>query len=295
MVADVFLGLDVGGTNIRAVLGSEGGQVVSGPVLRPVAADYPSFLAIIAELTDDLKVERGDVSAIGVGVPGSTDERGPRWVPALPFLDGLPSATISVDGSGRRSDLPTTRTARFWPRAIEEPHVGCATSCWSRSAPASEARCSPMDAWSMVPPESPVPSVGFPASVPPDPRHGPWERAASGAALGRLAAEVCLSAGQLIDAARRGDAHAQGLLDRFAYALGSGIASLASCLDPEAVVMGGRLSEAFDVLEPLMLRAVSDWASPAGRAVRIVPAQLGADAGVVGALLLAGQPMKESG
>lgn len=112
--------------------------------------------------------------------------------------------------------------------------------------------------------------------------------------MARLAAEVGLSAEQLISAVRRAEPSAQSQLGRFAYVLGSGIAALASSLDPEAGVIGGGLSEAFDVLEPAMLCAVADWASPTGRAVPIVPAQLGASAGVVGALVLARQLMDEA-
>jgi predicted NBD/HSP70 family sugar kinase len=294
IVGDALLGLNVGATNARAVLGSAGGQVVSWSIVRPVANNCPSFLAVIAELTDDLKVKRGDVSAVGVGLPGSTDERGPRWVPALPFLNGAPLG----DDLGRRFRAPirfandahckllagSDREAARGMRNVVLDAVGTGIG----GAPLADGR--------VVHGATGVAGAfgWLPASVPPNPRHGPWERAASGAALGQLAAEVGLSAEQLIDAVRRGDASAQIRLDRFTYASGSGIAALASGLDPEAVVMGGGLSEAFDVLEPVMLRAVRNWASPAGRAVGIVPAQLGADARF-GALVPTGQPMEESG
>lgn len=102
IVGGALLGFDVGGTNIRAVLGSTAGRVLAGPAVRPVAKSYPSMLSIIAELTDELTVKPRDVSAVGVGLPGSTDDRTPRWVPALPFLDGTPL----VDDLERRFEAP---------------------------------------------------------------------------------------------------------------------------------------------------------------------------------------------
>jgi hypothetical protein len=44
IVGDALLGLGVGGTNVRAVLGSAGGQVVSGPVCAQSPTTTAPFL-----------------------------------------------------------------------------------------------------------------------------------------------------------------------------------------------------------------------------------------------------------
>jgi predicted NBD/HSP70 family sugar kinase len=66
--------------------------------------------------------------------------------------------------------------------------------------------------------------------------------------------------------------------------LAPGIAAVASILDPEAVLIGGGLSAAMDLLGPLLDERVKALASPAGRKVPLRAAALGPDAGVVGAL-----------
>lgn len=292
-VREAILGLDVGGTNLRAALGRPDGQLASGPVRRPVPRDYSALLSTVAELADDLEIRPGQLAAVGVGIPGSADDDGPRWVPALPYLDGTP---LGAD-LGRQLGAPV--------RFANDAHCTLLAE-WDRGA-ALGVRNAVLVAVGtgiggalladgrLVRGATGVAGAfgWLPASVQPDPRHGPWEQVASGAALGRVAAEVGRSGEQLVQSARGGDADARDRLDGFAYALGTGVAALASCLDPEVIVLSGGLSELFDVLEPGMSRAVQDWASPAGRAVRLAPAELGSDAGVIGALLLAGHSAKQ--
>jgi glucokinase len=89
----------------------------------------------------------------------------------------------------------------------------------------------------------------------------------------------------LLDRARAGDERALGILDAIGRRLGSALGSFVNIFNPEAIVIGGGWGEAADefLLEPareVMLRE----ALPPGRdLVRIVPAQLGPDAGLVGA------------
>lgn len=64
IVADALLGLDVGWTNVRAVLERTAGQVASGPVLRLGVDDYPSFLATIRIVPAQLGSDAGVVGAL---------------------------------------------------------------------------------------------------------------------------------------------------------------------------------------------------------------------------------------
>ncbi|MFN2626056.1 MAG: ROK family protein, partial [Mycobacteriales bacterium] len=99
------------------------------------------------------------------------------------------------------------------------------------------------------------------------------------------------SARDVTDDAARGHAVARAALDRAGRALGVAIASATHLLDLEVVAVGGGLSQAGPLLlEPLeesfRAHARMDYA----RDVRVVPAALGQEAGLVGAaaLLLAG-------
>ena len=83
-----------------------------------------------------------------------------------------------------------------------------------------------------------------------------------------------------------GDARAA--LARIGRSLGAAIASLVNVFDPELVVVGGGFGAAAGdlILEPAREAARADSIFPANRGVRIVPAELGSEAGLVGAGLV---------
>jgi len=93
----------------------------------------------------------------------------------------------------------------------------------------------------------------------------------------------------ITEAAQDGDAFAIDLLASLAQWLGGGIASLAAVLDPAAVVIGGGVSEAGDLLLDPMRAAFESHLSGAGYhpVAEIRLATLGNKAGVIGAADLA--------
>ena len=88
-------------------------------------------------------------------------------------------------------------------------------------------------------------------------------------------------------AATRGDARAAAIVARAERALAALAVGVVNALNPSILVVGGAIAEhqPAHVLEP-MRRAVRDraFAAPSG-AVRVVPAALGADVGMLGAVL----------
>jgi predicted NBD/HSP70 family sugar kinase len=78
-------------------------------------------------------------------------------------------------------------------------------------------------------------------------------------------------------------------VDVLGRALGAGIASLVNVFDPELVVVGGGFGAAAGdpVLEPACEAVRREAIHPADEKLRIVPAQLGSQAGLVGAGLVA--------
>ena len=75
----------------------------------------------------------------------------------------------------------------------------------------------------------------------------------------------------------------KALIDEEAWLLGLGFVSLIHVHSPELVVMGGGVSQAFDLLSQGIHAVIAREAMPAFRDVRVVPAELGADAGLIGA------------
>lgn len=88
----------------------------------------------------------------------------------------------------------------------------------------------------------------------------------------------------LSEAAKEGDAVAQECFNRMAAALGSALASLTYVLQPEVFVVGGGVAGAGETLFEPLRRELRERLSPhfASR-VAVVPAALGADAGLIGA------------
>jgi glucokinase len=133
---------------------------------------------------------------------------------------------------------------------------------------------------------------------------GCWEALASGTALRDYARElavrapesvlsrrgVSIDARAVVEAARAGDELALQLVAREAELLGIGIVNLLHLYSPAAVVIGGGLSNGFDLLHAGIAGQLRARALPPFRDIPVVPAELGQDAGVVGAASLVFPP-----
>ncbi len=98
-----------------------------------------------------------------------------------------------------------------------------------------------------------------------------------------------ITAKEVTDAAREGDALAFEILKRAGFYIGLGIVNLIHLFDSQLIVIGGGVAiNAWDYLYPSMRAAVDEHAMPAMRqGVRIVQAGLGSDSVLTGAAALA--------
>ena len=88
-------------------------------------------------------------------------------------------------------------------------------------------------------------------------------------------------------AARQGDAAAKRLWSEVGRSLGMGLANVVNLLNPDRVVIGGGVANAWPYFAPTLLRTVRQEAMDVpARAVRIARARLGEHAGIVGAAVL---------
>ena len=95
-----------------------------------------------------------------------------------------------------------------------------------------------------------------------------------------------VTAKTVIDSAKEGDTIAKDIFNTYVDHLSSAIASIAVLLDPEVVALGGGVSLAGDFLfEPLREKVKEKSFFKVYH--EVVPAQLGNDAGIVGAAMLA--------
>lgn len=144
------------------------------------------------------------------------------------------------------------------------------------------------------------------------PNHGCVEALASGTALGRegkAAAESApdsaigklLAAGETVDgkavteAAIAGDETSIGVFDLIGSRLGVACASFANIFEPDAIVIGGGVIAAGDLLLDPVRREVSERALRPMNETLILEATLGNDAGMIGASALARIELERGG
>jgi glucokinase len=307
------VGVDLGGTKIlghAVAVADPLRRLATARVATPRGGD--AIVDAIAELVGKLSEGR-TVDAVGVGAPGLVDLDG-----VLRFGPNLPGV-VDLDLGGR------LRTALGRPVVVGND-ASFAMAAEHRVGAAKGARDALLVTLGtgigggvVVGGELQLGSYGFAGEPghmvidpdgPPCPcgRRGCWERLGSGSGLGRLARDaadaglldqaVALAGGQaelvrgehVTRAALDGDPDALEVFRRFAWWVAVGIANLVNLLDSELVLIGGGLIEAGDLLLAPVREAFRGLVLAAGHRppVRIEPAQLGPEAGAVGAALLAG-------
>ena len=102
-----------------------------------------------------------------------------------------------------------------------------------------------------------------------------------------LRAITPLTARDVVDAARRGDALAEEAFDRCMYFLGKGMAMLTNIIDPDLFIIGGGVSKAGSYLIDTVKKHYDALATLTDHRAGIALARLGNDAGLFGAANLA--------
>ncbi|MGH2529743.1 MAG: ROK family glucokinase [Actinomycetota bacterium] len=304
------LGIDVGGTKIAAFRVARDGTVLDRDMV-PTPAEDPE--ATIDSMIDVAKrLLSPEVVAVGVGAAGLVDVSGGilRFAPNLAWRE-LPIAERMSVALGLPCQVDNDATAAAWGeyrfgagrgyRHMLLVAVGTgigggivAGRRLFRGAHGFAAEIGHI----IVEPGGPLCGCG---------NRGCWEQVASGHAIGRLGRRTAgehprslvtelaggdpdrVTGATVTEAAMRGDDVAIRILSKVGRRLGEGIAGLVNVLDPQVVVVGGGVIRAGDLLlDPARVafaEAVEGFDHRPN--VPIVGAQLGNDAGAVGAATLA--------
>ncbi len=112
--------------------------------------------------------------------------------------------------------------------------------------------------------------------------------------LRELAAADRLNGKHVGELALEGDLAARDAVAEVAYWLGAGLANLANIFNPDMIVIGGGLSSLGDLLlEPARKLMEAYAIRPNGTVAQVAAAQLGNEAGVVGAALVAWEVLED--
>ena len=302
-------GIDVGGTNLRVALGSETGEILDKRHrdTHPEAgseAGIATLATMMAELAAAHNLTMSDFGSVGMGVPGPSDPvTGILFDPPhLPGWHNVPVAKLLEEATG----IPTHLENDAQLAAYGEFHRGAGRGCRhlvfvtistgigggiiiDRKLYSGAGGTAGEIGHIMVDPDGPICGCG---------RKGHLEGLASGTSMARIAAEriaagekSSMAAMQKITAqdiglaADAGDSLAQSVLEDAGWLLGRSLGGVLNILDPEVLVLGGGVVQIGPRLLDYLYAGIKEQAFESTYShVRITLAELGQDAGLIGAL-----------
>lgn len=289
-----LLGVDVGGSSLKAVVTDPAGAVESRIGPEPLRQGDGRLDGVVGRVIELADLHR--VGSIGVGLAGLVDRAAGRFV----WGPHVPGGPVDLAGrllasTGRPSVIEndaTCATLAEWRRGVLRGRRHAALVAIGTGIGAGfvlDGRLYRGRAFAGEAGHVRAPGGTEPCACG---RIGCWETLVSGSRLDREARRLIgpdAGGPELVAAAVAGDAAALTVLEDMGTALGAGIVSLVLLLDLEVVAVGGAVAAAGDLLlGPARAAIASDLAGASHRPpVELVAAGLGAWAGAVGAALLA--------
>ena len=303
---------DLGGTHLRAATIDRDGRIIHRLKQRtPVAARPEDIVCALVSAARDcqtLGANAGDnIRALAIVVPGSVNVKEGIVVkaPNLPCLDGFPLTSALSEALQRstflENDANAAAVGEMWQGAARgKRSIVCVTlgtgvgggiildgKLW-RGANGSAAEIGHMCV-------EPFGGVACACGS-----RGCLEVYASATAIVRMAHErqprypasplndvEDLTAEEVYGAGKQGDGLASEVFHRMGAYLGIGLANLINILNPETIVIGGGVANGWELFARDMRHQVVEHAFPLPAAqVKIVPAECGDDAGLLGAARL---------
>jgi glucokinase len=245
----------------------------------------PANLAAFTDRLAALRTAAGDIEAIGFAVPGLVEGTTCRWIPNLPYLDGLDMQSLAPGlriGIGNDAQIALLAEAGAGAAKGMSDAILLAIGTGIGSAVLANGNI-------VAGSHGGACSFGWACGDVDDPgehRSGWLERVASGRALDLIAQKLGMASGAaLITSARAGNPAAHAALEKPARKLGTALAGAVALLDPEAILISGGISDALDVLGPTILAALQRQLPAHLRNITIKPGSFGPRAGLVGAAL----------
>jgi glucokinase len=313
VAAECVIGVDLGGTKLLAGAVDDGLQVHHRAHRTSRGENASEVLDIVADAVEETRdAYDGEISAVGFGIPSLINrERGSAAntvhlpLKDVPFRDlmserlGLP---VALDNDGNTAMLAEHRfgAARGAKNAVFLAlGTGIASAIVVDGKLVTGATGAAGEIGHMVIDQDGLPCTGG------CPNRGCLETLASGTALAReglasaekhpdselgraLAAGREITGALVVELAHDGDVPSCEVVALIGSRLGVGIANVVNIFNPEVVVIGGGVMAAGDLLLEAAREVVAERAlSPSKDDAQIVPARFGAEAGMLGAAVLA--------
>ena len=312
-----YIGIDIGGTNLKAGLVNESYRIVATKKLPLHFTSMEQMGATLADmalaLLEENGVSRDQVASVGMGFPGPVDDRKGvviktvnipiRSMPVAEMFhrhwDGVPVHLGNDADCAALGEYYHYEDKNIESLILVTLGTGIGTGIILNGKIHSGINGCAGEGGHIV-----IVHGGDQCTCG---RRGCWERYASANALirqtcaameeDRTSAMWAMTGGDLagVDgrtafaAMRQGDAAAKGVVDQYLSYLADGLASFVNIFQPEVICLGGGVSHERDedLLLPLQSMVLDQcFGREAERHPKIVKAKLGNDAGIIGAALL---------
>ena len=273
------IGIDIGGTNIKAVL-FNGTKVVLDSSLGTPKDSLEHLLIMIFALIEPLlkraEEDKVKVKGVGLGVPGIVDPYSAKITdaPNLPLLNGLKLAEILE----KRISLPVRMDNDTECFLRAEAMIGSAAKY--KNIYGITVGTGIGGAW-WFNGDIYYGAHGF--SEPGRMIIDFHEQATLEAAYHKLTQNNPLN---LATENYRGDELARRAYDEVGRFLGLACANIINLLDPEAIVFGGGVMESADLFLPELKKTIEEKVVKSTGKTKIIKGSLGLEAGAIGAALL---------
>lgn len=287
---DYAIGIDLGGTNIKAAAVTPSGEVLEQSSAETRDDEGASWAAGVREQIEALESRVGGAAlCVGIASPGMAARDGRSMASVSGHLESIQGFDwVDYLGDGRPpvllNDGHAALLAEVWKGAAAGAEdavlltlgtgVGGAVLSGGRLLTGHLGRGGHIGHICLDADGEPD-SLGIPGTL---------EEAVGNRTLARRSHGLFDSTEALVAAHLAGDAYATRVWLRSVYKLACAITSMICVLDPEVFVIGGGIARAgaalFDPLERYL--GLMEW-RPGGHRVRVVPAALGSAAGALGA------------
>jgi len=281
-----YIGIDVGGTKVLGCLIQFRGDtfaIVHQDLFFVHGLSKKEFITSLHNLTKELVsfAPKNRVQGIGVGLPGQTDQKRKKFLnaPNLSYLKDIVWDVVL----GKRFRTPVK--------------IGNDAHCFTLA----EALFGKGKKYNAVFGMTLGTGVGGGLVVGKEIFYGAQGTAAEvghmvidgGKTLEMLGSSKFLkeqtakSPKEMENAARRGDKKARALYRALGLSVGIGAANIVNAVNPDIIVFGGNISNAFDLIQAEIKKQIKKYAvSPLAKKTPCVQSMLGGEAGAIGAAAL---------
>ncbi|MCH1624315.1 ROK family protein [Ferdinandcohnia quinoae] len=290
------VGIDLGGTNVRvALINKEGAILDLLQAATEASKGYKHTINKMSEMINQI-CDGKEIEGIGIGAPGPLDNKTGVILspPNLPDWDHVPIVKILKERFGTTVILNNDASVA----ALAEANVGSGVgydSVYYLTVSTGIGGGFVINKQLFNGAQGYAAEIGNMILDPNGYKHnnlnkGSFEGLASGTSIARRATEqygIKGGAKEVFRLAAEGQTQAKHIIDDTVDYLAMGIANIAHIVNPAIFVMGGGVMESKEFILSPLREKVKEYLYPAlAETIKIAPASLGGNAGVIGAAML---------